>query len=82
MPLLNFDDTEQIPTLTQEEVLSDILTAKNFDVDFEKMPLYQPMDDQIRGTLGGQSESIPKINGLKLSKETAPYPKNFSFASS
>jgi len=28
------------------------------------------------------SQSIPKINGLKLSKEPAPYPKNFSFASS
>jgi hypothetical protein len=40
MPLLNFDDTEQIPNFTQEEVFSEILTAKNFDVDFEKMPLY------------------------------------------
>jgi len=55
MPLLSFDDKEEIPTLTKEEVFSEILTAKNFDVDFEKMPLYQPIDDQIRGTLGGQS---------------------------
>jgi len=40
MRLLNFDDTEQIPNLPKEEVFSEILTAKNFDVDFEKMPLY------------------------------------------
>lgn len=40
MRLLNFDDAEQIPNLPQEEVFSEILTAKNFDVDFEKMPLY------------------------------------------
>jgi hypothetical protein len=40
MPLLNFDDKEKIPNFNQEEVFSEILTAKNFDVDFEKMPLY------------------------------------------
>jgi len=40
MRLLNFDDTEQIPNLPKEEVFSEILTSKNFDVDFEKMPLY------------------------------------------